>query len=649
MSDLPPLPFPPLQPARLERTATGVPYSTAYGDVYHSASGAVGQAQHVFLHGNGLPERWQGEERFVILETGFGLGLNFLATWAAWKDDPRRCQRLHFVSVEKHPFRREDLAELHRAFPEFAPLAAQLQAAWPLLVPGPQRLHFEGGRVTLTLYLGDALSFLPQLRVGANAFYLDGFSPAKNPELWSDYLFRALSRLAAKDATLATWSVAGGVRDGLKAVGFVSEKVPGFGTKRQMLRGRYRGPSLGDPGVKGRRVLVIGAGFAGTSVAERLAARNFAVTLVDGADGPGQGASGNRVGVLRHQPSLDDNRLSRLTRAAFLYTRNHLQQLSQEGLPVHWGASGVIHLARDAAHEALQARTVAHQQPPAEYLQYLDREAASARIGWPVDHGGWYFPLGGWGVPPSLCAANLARWEGAITPRYGQRVEQLEYAAGAWRALDPDGRTIAECETVVLANAADAKRLAGAQGWLPLSPARGQATLIPEGQTPPLEMVVCGQGYITPAYEGLRVCGASFLAGDEDEALRLSEQRDNLDKLQTILPGFAPHLTPAQLAGRVGFRPISLDRMPMLGPLPENAPPPANARLVTLPRRPGLWLASGFGARGFVLSALAGEFLASRLAGDPWPLERELGEALDPGRFQLHQQRHPMPEDVDKE
>lgn len=180
-----------LQPARLEFAPDGTPFSAAFGDVYHSAHGGPQQARHVFLGGNDLPQRWQGKDRFVILETGFGLGLNFLATWQAWKNDPLRCRRLHFVSFEKHPFTAADLAIAQGAWPEFAELAGELQQRWPLLTPGVHRLHLAGGQVILTLFFGDATTQLRQVNAAVDAFYLDGFSPAKNPELWTPQLCKA--------------------------------------------------------------------------------------------------------------------------------------------------------------------------------------------------------------------------------------------------------------------------------------------------------------------------------------------------------------------------------------------------------------------------------------------------------------------------
>jgi tRNA 5-methylaminomethyl-2-thiouridine biosynthesis bifunctional protein len=228
----------PLVPARLTLAPDGTPVSEFYGDVYHSAAGGHAQARHVFLAGNGLPARWQNREAFTLLETGFGLGVNFLATWLAWRNDPQRCRTLRFISLEKHPFAAADLAIAHAAWPEFAELSVLLRARWPMPVAGEHRIALDGGGVDLRLVFADAVDALPGLDAAVDAFYLDGFSPARNPDLWSPALCRELTRLAKPGATLATWSVAGGVRRALSEAGFAVEKRPGFAGKRQMLAGR---------------------------------------------------------------------------------------------------------------------------------------------------------------------------------------------------------------------------------------------------------------------------------------------------------------------------------------------------------------------------------------------------------------------------
>lgn len=626
----------PIQPATLAWSADGTPYSEQFGDVYHSSDGGLEQARQVFIAGNGLPERWRGRRRFTIIETGFGLGLNFLASWAAWRADPNACERLHFVSCELHPFKVEDLARLHARWPELAELAAELRSQWPPAVSGLHRLHLENGRLTLTLYLGDAREALAQLVAQADAFYLDGFSPAKNPELWSPRIFHLLARLAAPGATLATWSVAGAVREGLRHAGFEVEKAPGFGSKRQSLRGRLHpsAPNAALPEPVCRHALIIGAGLAGSSLAERLAARGWRIELIDAADAPGLGASGNHAGVLRPLPSLDDNRIGRLTRAGTLYGLRQLQRLAAQGLPVRFDACGVLHLARDAAQAAkMQAVVAAHRAPP-EHLRFVEAAEASAIAGWPLEHGGWWFAGSGWVQPHSLCAAQVAAWPEHIHCHFSRALARLDFAAGSWIARDAEGSVIAAAPIVVLANGAQIRDLPQAAG-LPVVPARGQVSHLPAEAGSAPRVVVCRQGYVSPAVDGLRCAGATFAANDPDPQLRPTDHVENLAKLEAMLPGYTAGLSPQALGGRVGFRPASPDRLPIVGALPIWPQTPATARLDAVERHPGLYAISGFGARGLVWSALAAELLASQLEQEALPIERDLAEALDPARFVL--------------
>lgn len=595
----------PIVPAELAFAGT-TPYSARYDDVYHSAQGGLDQARHVFLGGNDLPDAWAGRERFVILETGFGLGLNFLATWQAWKDDPRRCRRLHFVSVEKHPFRRDDLAALHRQWPELGEFSRPLVDAWPVLVPGLHRLHFEGDAVTLTLVFGDAVEWLPQLSLAADAFYLDGFAPDRNAELWTPETLATLRGLAAPGAMLATWSVAEAVTQNLAAAGLTWEKRPGFGNKRYMLAARAPG-TRSESTTADRRVIVIGAGVAGSSAANRLAARGCEVTVVERGDRPALGASGNIAGVFRPLPSLDDTRLSRLLRTSFLYGRRHLAALPE----ARHALTGVLHIARDARHEYTQRRVIERQQPPPELLRFVERDEAARLAGWPVEMGGWWFPDGGWIDPRSLCRANLA----GIAARFGREVARMERSGGIWQLLDADGRTIAEAPQVVLANGIGSLKLAP---QVPIRIGRGTVSHLPEAAVPSFGIVATRNGYVTPAIDGIHCAGATLSPDDTDPAPRLDDHRENLLRLDAILPGYGRGLDPTRLDGRVGFRPMSPDRLPLVGPLSASD---------------GLWTLNGFGARGLVWASLCAEMLASRIVGDPLPLERELGEALDLSRF----------------
>lgn len=227
----------PIVPAELAFAGDGTPFSPVYGDVYHSAQGALEQARHVFLAGNDLPARWQGRDVFSILETGFGIGLNFLATWQTWRNAGRPC-RLQFISVEKHPFLRNDLQTLLARHPALAEQAADLLTQWPLPIEGVHHLHFEQEAITLTLFFGDAAQQLPKLSARLDAVYLDGFAPARNPDIWSPLLLAQISDRCTPAATLATWSVAGALRRALESLGWNIERRPGFAAKREMLTAR---------------------------------------------------------------------------------------------------------------------------------------------------------------------------------------------------------------------------------------------------------------------------------------------------------------------------------------------------------------------------------------------------------------------------
>ena len=594
-----------LVPARLAFSADGTPYSPLYDDVYHSAQGGLAQAQHVFLRGNGLPERWRGRRAFTILETGFGFGLSFLAAWRAWREDPARCQRLHFVSIEKHPFEFSDLEFLLKIFPEVEGQAENLTQHWPLLVPGMHRLEFEGGKVVLTLFLGDVADGLPQLALAADAIFLDGFTPQKNPQMWAPALLRHLGRLAAPGATLATWSVAAAVREALQGAGFAVERKPGFGSKREMLAGRLIRRVREVQKYEEKKAIVIGAGVAGAAASERLASRGWQVTLIERHAAAAAEASGNHAGVFHPVVAPDDSLFARFTRASFLFLLNRWQELGN----LDWQRCGVLQLARDEREKASQQRALETLAYPERYAQF---DAA---------RGGIWFPEAGWVRPKSLVQALLSR--NGIETKYGTEVFNLEFSDGVWTCFDKNKISIAKAPIVILANAADALRLSP-QPAVRLRRIRGQLTLAPA--IAGLDHVVLRGGMALPGVEGISVIGASFDVGDDDPQLRADSHAGNLERLERMLPGASRGLDPARLEGRVAFRAVVPDRLPMIGPMSD-------------PRGAGLFGAFAYGSRGLLWAGLGGELIASMLEGEPLPVERKLAAAVAPERFFLRKKR----------
>lgn len=628
-----------LEPATMAYTGDQVPYSERYGDVYHSRDGGPEQCRQVFLAGNRLPARWQQRERFVVLETGFGLGLNFLVTWAAWRADPARCGRLHYVSLEKHPFVAADLAQLHRQWPELAGLSQQLCDAWPCLTPGIHRLVFDEGRVVLTLVFDDVQAGLKNLSAVADAIYLDGFAPDRNPDMWSTPVFRGLARCAHQGTTLATYSVAAALREGLSAAGFIVAKQAGFGRKKAMLAGEFR-VARPTPAVSPSSALVIGAGLAGCSIAERLASRGIQVNLLESLPEVASATSGNWAGCFLPLPSADDNLTSRFTRHGFLALGRQLRELQLRGADVCWSPCGVLQIGKDSEAEQAQRDILAQLGSPAEFATYLDRQQAMERAGVELDGGGWWFGLGGWARPASVCQALLQVAGTSVRLFPGRQVARLLRHESGWQALDADDDVIAAADIVVLANAADAANLWPQMDW-PLELIRGQINYLPQGSLPDFAPVLCREGYVLPAVAGQHVVGASYDFRNSSPAISDDSTQGNRRRLERILPGRWPAESFGQIAGRVGFRCVSADRLPLVGSLPDVAAAPgAGMQLKQLPRQDGLYCLLALGSRGLVWAGAAAESLASRINGDPDCLELDIVEAMDPARFWLRELRH---------
>lgn len=631
----------PITPARLAFAADGTPFSEDYGDVYHAAAGGLAQARHVFLCGNRLPDRWRDRRQFTILETGFGQGLNFLATWAAWRADPDRPARLHYLAVEKHPFSVGDLATLHAQYPEVAALAARLRAVWPTLTPGLHRLAFadDGGQIVLTVGFGDAMALVPRLQATPDAIYLDGFAPAKNPDLWSPALLRELALLAAPGATVATWAVAGSVRDGLARAGFSVSKAPGFGHKREMLTATLADAANdaatdAAPTNADRRVAIVGAGLAGALIAERLADRGWQVELFERQPGPAMETSGNLAAALLPVLSLDDNRLSRLNRSAYLYALRCYRSWQRDDPDLHFSPCGVLQIARDVVHAAKQQEILARNGFPDEHVRFVDAAEGGRLAGLPVAGPGWWFAEGGWMNPASICRAALARAGDRVRVHWQTAVADLRRCADGWQLLAADGSVLTTAARVVLANATDIHALPVAS-HLPVFCFRGQVTHLPaaaEGPLAALASVVCREGYVTPAALGYHCVGASFHRGGEPP-LRDEDTAANLARLERMLPGTAGSYGGRPQPGRVGFRPVSPDKVPIVGELYRPDVMPQGRDLSGIERLPGLYVASGYGARGAVWAPLMAELLASQLDDEPWPLESDLAGAVDPARF----------------
>ncbi|MHA4979908.1 bifunctional tRNA (5-methylaminomethyl-2-thiouridine)(34)-methyltransferase MnmD/FAD-dependent 5-carboxymethylaminomethyl-2-thiouridine(34) oxidoreductase MnmC [Pseudomonas extremorientalis] len=644
----------PITHAQLDWDDQGRPHSRIFDDVYFSDKSGLEETRYVFLEQNRLRERFAALPaggRLVIGETGFGTGLNFLCAWQLFEQHAVAGARLHFVSVEKYPLSHADLQRALLLWPELQPFAEQLLAQYIAIHPGFQRLVLDNGRVTLTLLIGDALEQLPQLDAQIDVWFLDGFAPAKNPDMWTAELFAELARLAAPGSTISTFTSTGWVRRLINAAGFKMKRTPGIGHKWEILRGEFLGwpadtpvPAAAKPwfarppAITGdRHALVIGAGLAGCATAASLAARGWQVSLLERHDGVAREASGNPQGVLYLKLSAHGTALSQLIVAGFGYTRRVLEHLHRG---VDWDGCGVLQLAFDAKEAQRQAQLAAAFAP--DLLHLLDRDQAQARAGIALAHGGLFFPEGGWVHPPALC-----EWQAhqpGVTVLTHHDVLNLRHVDGQWQAWDGE-HLLASASVAVLAGAAEVQRFAD----LPLKRIRGQITRLPQtADSQALATVVCAEGYVAPPRLGEHTLGASFDFKSDDLTPTAAEHAENLELLMGISEDLAQRLgadtlEPATLEGRAAFRCTSPDYLPIVGPLADRqafdqayAALRKDARQVpgtACPWLDGLYVNSGHGSRGLITAPLSAELLAAWLDNEPLPVPRAVADACHPNRF----------------
>ncbi len=631
------------------------PFSPGFNDIYFSRHDGLAESRHVFLQQNRLPRRWENMAEFTIVETGFGTGLNFLATWEAWRATATPDARLHYVSIEKHPLTVQDLDRARRLWPELHELGTQLLACYPPLFGGLHRIHFPRDRITLTLCFGDVDEVLPQLEVRADAWYLDGFDPAKNPQMWSEALFAQMARLTRPGGTFATFTSAGWIRRRLQAAGFVPRKVAGFGRKREMLCGELPEPMPRvDPAPwyalpearKTGRAVVIGAGLAGACCARKLAEAGWSVTVLEQATAPAQAASGNPAGVFYPALTAEPSVYGRFYLAAFLYAVREIMRMTAAGADCGLLGNGVLMLVQNEKLARRYQAICASLGEGQGLAQWLEADQASERCGVETPDGGMYFPQGGWLQPARLVAALLQHED--IHCRYLVDVHGVaQEAEGGWMVRDAAGARLAQGDIVIIAAGAKAAGFEQS-AWLPIIPARGQITLMAAtAQSQGLRCAVCHDGYVIPAHDGRHVLGASYAPNDTALAPRTADDAHNLDLLQRALPRFARSLEEAPVGHRAGIRAATPDQMPMVGPLPDRAAflrdyaelhhgrPPQNYPPAR--HHPGLYVCAGLGSRGITSALLCAELLCAQITGAPLPLERDLVDALNPARFLVRQ------------
>jgi tRNA 5-methylaminomethyl-2-thiouridine biosynthesis bifunctional protein len=664
-----------LELASLEWDTEGQPLSSQFGDVYFSKANGLEETRHVFLKHNQLSERWAAlgdTDIFTIAETGFGSGLNFLAAWQLWLTTAPALAQLHFVSVEKFPLKKSDLIRALALWPELNELTEQLVADYPMFVStGFHRLHFQDGRIKLTLIIDDAAQGFTKLLatthplysaagIKVDAWFLDGFAPSKNPQMWSNELFACICNLSKPGTTAATFSAAAIVKNGLRKSGFEIQKVAGFGRKREMVKAIYTNAPQAldaeDFTYRGsfspypvpwtidllkqknaeKRAIIIGGGLAGCHTARALAERGWNVTILERHSALAQEGSGNPQGVLYAKLSPMQEAQAEFNLASLQYALHFYRPLWE-----HIGEQcGVLQLAYKKAEVDLHALLQQKFSQADEIVQFVDAKQASRIAGISLTQSGLFFPNAGWIDPRKLCAYLVDHHR--IEVSYNVEVDEISKDQQGW-LVTSSNRNNACAPVVVIATAKDAE-IFQISNHLPIKKIRGQVTYLPENLINlSLNTVVCAEGYIGPAQNGIFCTGATFNLNDTEQQLRAADHQTNLDNLREHLPALAVNADVHSLQGRAAFRCSLPDYLPAVGPLPcvekmvtDFAQLRKNARAgITCGGSywPGLYINIGHGARGLAYTPLCAELLAAQICDEPAPLARELVNALHPARF----------------
>ncbi|MDB1123346.1 bifunctional tRNA (5-methylaminomethyl-2-thiouridine)(34)-methyltransferase MnmD/FAD-dependent 5-carboxymethylaminomethyl-2-thiouridine(34) oxidoreductase MnmC [Vibrio algarum] len=649
--------------ANLEWNEAGTPVSEKFDDVYFSNVNGLEESRYVFLKQNNLPDRWHSYEhrRFVVAETGFGTGLNFLAVWQ-WFEKYREqfpnapLKELHFISFEKFPLNIEDLKKAHQAWPELESYAKQLQDSYPISVPECHRIVLANGAITLDLWFGDIKECLPAVPTNeagiVDAWFLDGFAPSKNPEMWNQDLFDGMANLAKQDCTCATFTAAGFVRRGLIDAGFSMKKVKGFGPKREMIAGlmehkkpfsnlqpwfaRPSQPTVND-------VAIIGGGIASAALAATLCQRGIKVTLYCKDPQLAQNASGNRQGAI--YPLLNSNHsgASRVYAPAFLFARQFFDNASKRFDYDHdW--CGVTHLAwNDKARDKLNNILLGNHST--ELVKSVCVEDMDKLVGLPTSMAGITYPMGGW-LSPSEFTKKLIQEQmdsGHLTLRCNTKINRLEQNEDNHWALHSDNSYF-QHEVVVVANGHEATQF-NQTSSIPQSAVKGQVSHIPTSPVlKKLKTVLCYNGYMTPynPKNQYHCIGASHDRTNINHAYDEHAQQDNAHKLVRTLPDkpWVNEVDIRESLAKQGIRSTSRDHLPFVGNVCnfesvkiEYANLLKDKDVDPVSDYKNLYCFLALGGRGLCSAPLMAEVLASQICNDPIPLPVDSLEGIHPAKM----------------
>ena len=631
--------------AQIDWSDQSEPFSSLFDDHYFNTDHGIDESHYVFIEGNQLIKRWENwpHETFCIAETGFGTGLNFLLTslmfdrfLAQHSDKPLK--RLFFTSFEKYPLNQQDLQLSIQKWSILAPYVDSLLVQYPLALKGCHRLHIND--VCLDLWFGDINDTLPELYLPQqglfDCWYLDGFAPSKNPELWNEAVFGFIAASSKKEATLATFTAAGFVRRGLQAVGFDMSKRKGYGKKRDMLVGKFsadkNAPIYGENFRSSKinpskEIAIIGGGISSACLSLALVQRGYQVSLYSKDDALGAGASGNQQGALYPLLSAQHNALSELFANSFLYARNYVQNINASH-PFDFDLSGLLQLYYDSS-ASRKLDKILQAKLPTALVEKVTAEQTDQLADLDIGQDALFYPLAGWLSPTQMVKAIFAKAEqsGRLTIKLNHHLTAFTEQDSSW--LCQFGEQQVRHDALVLTTAMQSLDFKQCKA-LPLSAARGQVTHIESNVAlQKLKMTICHEGYLTPINQAMHCMGATFDRHSMNESFVAQDQIDNKNKLAKCIKdkAWVEQIDVQHEQANVGIRCTTRDHFPYMGALPDYGKTKVHYRdaatkipTENAPFHDNLFILTGLGSRGLNTAPLLAETLASQINHEPLPL-----------------------------
>ena len=576
-------------------------FSEEFDDLYSSAKGAVAECNHVFIKGNNLKERFEnlGENsKFYIGEIGFGIGINFLTTCKSWLDHTKQNQVLEFYSFDKYLFRLSDFKTLNVSCPDLKEYISELERNYPRNIQGAQKISLFGGRIILNLIIGEIDNTQEYIKLmdKVDAWYFDGFSPSKNPDLWSIKLFKCIHKSCHENTTFSTYTSSGLVKNNLTESGFNHSRAMGFSDKRHMLKGTV--DTQLKKNTSNTKVAVIGSGIAGCVLSYTLAKKGIEVDLYEKSDSICSGASSHELLVTYPRLSAHDTAFGSFTLHSYIFATNFYKQLKTDT----WKKTGVIILNHDAATEKRQS-SLLEKRADGEIYRYIDPDEASEISGIDIKLNGLIYEDAGYILPEEMCKFLIESPK--INIFTSSHIKSIKKNREVFNLNI--GEKKFEYQNVCVCAGSETANIVDIDG---ISIKRGQVTHIESlDNVSRIKLPICAKGYISPRVNNIHLVGSSY-SDSEDTDLSEEEHSYNLNNLKLVIDEEMNVIT-----GQTGHRAVSKDHMPVVG------------------MKDGIYINTCHGSRASVTAPISAEIIASMIVDEAPPLMGRELESLSPERF----------------